>query len=183
MISIIKYEDVYQIRFKYDPSLVDLIKNVPGRIWNPNAKMWTVPLDRLGLFINQIKGTSYESQLKIESDENIGINETVDTTSVIPDVDISDIKQYVQEGSKLFRHQIDFLKYAKNRDNYNLRSGFILADEPGAGKTLEYIKEHLHNNIDLKTDKNSNKKIELWALDTNIIFANKNNAHILLIPH
>lgn len=43
-------------------------------------------------------------------------------------------------------------------------------------KTLEYLKEHLHGNLNIKTDENLNKKIELWALDTNIIFANKNNS-------
>ena len=48
-------------------------------------------------------------------------------------------------------------------------------------QTLVFLKEHLHNNIDIKTDKNSNKKIELWALDTNIIFANKNNKFPLKI--
>lgn len=41
-------------------------------------------------------------------------------------------------------------------------------------KTLEYLKGHLHGNLDIKTDENLNKKIELWALDTNIIFANRN---------
>ena len=136
MISVVQNNDVYQIRFKYDPNLVELIKNVPGRIWNPNAKMWTIPLNRLGFFINQVKGTSYESQLQLASGEMIGVNATIDTNDTIPDIDISDIKQYVETGYHLFQHQLDFLKYAKYRDNHNLMSGFILADEPGAGKTL-----------------------------------------------
>ncbi|MEM3829957.1 MAG: DEAD/DEAH box helicase [Candidatus Micrarchaeaceae archaeon] len=33
--------DVY---FRYDPSLVAKIKNVPGHAWDPNAKCWHVPL-------------------------------------------------------------------------------------------------------------------------------------------
>lgn len=136
MISVIQNNDVYQIRFPYDPNLVAYIKNVPGRVWNPNAKMWTIPLNRLGFFINQVKGTNYESQLQLASGEMIGVNATIDTNDNIPDIDISDIKQYVETGCHLFQHQIDFLKYAKYRDTQKLMSGFILADEPGAGKAL-----------------------------------------------
>ncbi|MEM0144039.1 MAG: DEAD/DEAH box helicase family protein, partial [Candidatus Parvarchaeum sp.] len=33
--------DVY---FRYDPSLVAKIKNVPGHAWDPDAKCWHVPL-------------------------------------------------------------------------------------------------------------------------------------------
>ena len=95
MISVIQNNDVYQIRFPYDPNLVAYIKNVPGRVWNPNAKMWTIPLNRLGFFINQVKGTNYESQLQLASGEMIGVNATIDTNDNLPDIDISDIKQYV----------------------------------------------------------------------------------------
>ena len=42
-------------------------------------------------------------------------------------------------------------------------------------KTLASLKDHLQGNLDIKTDGNLNKKIEIWALDTKIIFANKNN--------
>ena len=42
-------------------------------------------------------------------------------------------------------------------------------------KTLASLKDHLQGNLSTEIDGNSNKEIELWALDTNIIFANKNN--------
>ena len=42
-------------------------------------------------------------------------------------------------------------------------------------KTLASLKGHLQGNLSKETDGNSNKEIELWALDTNIIFANKTN--------
>lgn len=135
VIYIVQDEDAYILKFKYDPKLISLVKNVPGRQWNPKEKLWTIPKENLGWLMNEIKGTEYENAVRIESDEYINENATLDSTNVILDVDISDMKQYVKSGSKLYKHQIDFLKYAKGRAG----KGFILADEMGCGKTLEVL--------------------------------------------
>lgn len=135
VIYIVQDEDSYILKFKYDPKLISLVKNVPGRQWNPKEKLWTIPKEHLGWLMNEIKGTEYENAVRIESDEYINENATLDSTNAIPDVDISDMKQYVKAGSKLYKHQIDFLKYAKSRAG----KGFILADEMGCGKTLEVL--------------------------------------------
>ncbi len=34
---------VLRITFDYDPRLVEMVKGVPGRRWNPDDKVWTVP--------------------------------------------------------------------------------------------------------------------------------------------
>lgn len=129
MISIIQNNDVYEIRFKYDPRLLSYIRDVPGRQWIAEHKVWTVPKNNLGWFLNAIKDTPYENQVQLHSDEHIGENEKLESTAVarIPDIDISDITQYVQEGSVLYPHQLDFLKFAKSK----LGKGFILADDMG----------------------------------------------------
>ena len=136
MIYVSQNEDLYEIRFRYDLELIQLVKNVPGRTWDSTSKCWKIPKARLGFLINQLKDTVYESQLHIDSDEDIDVNATFDDSNSVPDIDTSDVDWYVQDGLNLFQHQIDTVKYDKWRNEHGLRSGFLLADEPGLGKTL-----------------------------------------------
>ena len=75
MISIRQNGDVYDVAFPYDVNVIYLVKNVPGRRWVPDRKVWTIPKDRLGFFINQLKGTVYEAATQVFSDEDINVNE------------------------------------------------------------------------------------------------------------
>ena len=145
MITAVQNQEVYIIRFPYDPTLVGLVKNVPGRLWDQEHKYWTIPLDRLGFLIAQLKGTSYENQLQVYSAEHINENATLDATNDIPDIDLSSIPLYVENGGTLFQHQLDFMKYAIDRQRRGLYSGFILCDEQGLGKTLEVMNLALYN--------------------------------------
>lgn len=145
MITAVQNQEIYIIRFQYDPEIVKLVKNVPGRQYIPDKKYWTIPIDRLGFLITQLHGTAYESQFKVYSAENINENATLDATVGIPDIDLSNVPLYVKEGEHLFQHQLDFMKYAIDRQRRGLYSGFILADEQGAGKTLEVMNLALYN--------------------------------------
>lgn len=145
MITVTQEGSLYIIRFPYNPEIIQLVKNVPGRLWNAEKKYWTIPKDRLGFLFSQLKNTPYEGDIKVYSSENLGENDTLDKTLVIPEVDISKVKTYVQKGSKLFPHQLDFLKYAIDRQNRGLYSGFLLADQMGAGKTIETMNLALYN--------------------------------------
>lgn len=117
-----------------------MVRNVAGRQWHQDAKCWTIPRERLGFLLNQIKGTDYESQVVVESDENININAPFDDEQVIiPDVDISNIHYYVKKGAEPFQHQLDTLKFDIDRKAYGKKSGFLLADEMGCGKTCSVI--------------------------------------------
>lgn len=148
MISIIQNNDVYELRFPYDAVLVDKIRNIPGRRWVPDSKMWTLPLDKLGFFINAIAGTPYEHQLNIKSDEQINVNASYNVSASIPEVDISSIHYYVKEGCKPFQHQLDTLKFDIDRHARGVHSGFLLCDSMGTGKSCTvinigtYAKEH-----------------------------------------
>lgn len=145
MINIKQNGAVYEISFPYDPNIVRLVKSVPCRSWIATAKMWTIPTEYLGFFINQIKGTQYEPLLNIISNENINVNSDLDKTTEIPDIDLSGIPLYVREGSKLYKHQIDFMKWSIARENTGNMNGFILADEMGGGKSLESINLAMYN--------------------------------------
>ena len=135
MFYAIQQDDKYVLRFQYDTQLIELVKRVPGRAWNPNTKYWTIPVNHLGWLLKAIKGTPYEHALEIHSQEHLNEDASLDSTRKIPDIDISDVKQYVKQGYKLYAHQIDFLKYAKAKGT----NGFILADDMGCGKTLEIL--------------------------------------------
>lgn len=139
MILVTQNADKYEIRFPFDRELVELVKNVPGRMWNPDSKYWSIPLARLGFFIAQVKGTKYEKDVMIKSEENINLNASIDDPAVIPDIDISDATMYIADGYKVYEHQKDTVRYAKWRYLNGLRSGFILADQPGCAKTASVM--------------------------------------------
>ena len=150
MINIKKFKNVYEISFPYDKFLVDIIRQVPTRRWNPDVKTWTISVDKLGFFISLLEGTKYENGVNIASDENINKNELIDSIKNIPDIDIDESELIVNSRYKLFQHQIDFVKFAIHRQNSGNLSGFINCDMMGLGKTLEninlahYNKNHLN---------------------------------------
>jgi len=140
MLNIIQEGPVYNISFKYDPQLISLVKNVPGRRWNPDDKIWTIPSENLGVFLNEIKGTVYEEIANIRSTEDLNVNQSIDTIQEIPDIDISNVHYHVKEGAKPFAHQLDFMKFAIHRFyGQNNKNGFILTDEQGLAKTSEVM--------------------------------------------
>lgn len=140
MINVVQNGKIYEISFQYDRNIVDLVKNVPGRQYIPSAKIWTIPSNHLGMLINEFKGTIYEPQLYIVSDEDINVNSSLDSTSNIPDVDLTGVNFYIKEGSYPYKHQWDFMKYGIVNDG----KGFIVGDEMRMGKTIEVVNLALH---------------------------------------
>ena len=146
MITITQSDNEYQIRFSYDPTLVQLIKQVPQRRWIPEQKYWSIPLDKLGFLFNQLKGTMYESQINLISHEHIGENQSLDKIETkIPDVNLKHVKFYVQPGSKPYKHQLDFMKWAIYRQAHGNMNGFLLLDEQGLGKSIETLNLAIYN--------------------------------------
>ena len=146
MISVVEnlQNHTYDIKSKYDPIFIEYIKQVPGRKWNPDSKIWTVPSDKLGWLVKAVSGTKYESQIVIYSSEKLGENAELGAVSEIPDIDISKVPFYIKCGAKPYPHQIDTLKYAIDRYDRGNHSGFILADEPGLGKTASAMNVALY---------------------------------------
>jgi len=146
MINVVKNNDEYKITFPYDYNIKEIVKTVNGHRWNPESKSWSIPINSLGMLVKAFEGTEYQDLVHIESDEAFNKNETLDVVQPIPDIDISKIKTYVRAGSKLYPHQIDFMKFAINREeNEGNFSGFLVADTPGLGKSLESINLALYN--------------------------------------
>lgn len=128
-INVIQDGEFYNVSFRYNPTIVSMMHNVPGHQWVPEKKVWKIPVKYLGWLMDEFKGTPFEHDVHIYSSEQIHENATIDSTdlSALAKVDISDIHQYVKEGGKLYQHQLDFLRYAKAKN----RQGFLLADAMG----------------------------------------------------
>lgn len=147
MINVIQNGSVYEISFPYDENLVNIIRDLPQRNYVPNSKKWIVPVSQLEVFLDYIRGTRYEHQVQITY-ENKKQNDMIDdiSTSNIPNIDISGVKIYVQDGFDLYGHQKDFIKYSMNRQFIDKNmSGFLLGDDPGLGKSLEGMNLALYN--------------------------------------
>lgn len=136
MISIVQNGSEYDVRFPYDEDLKDIVKDTPGRRWVPESKKWAIPAARLGFLLAALRGTKYENDVVIKSNERINVNETLDAATSIPNYDLGNFTPVVQDGYYIFNHQIDTIKYAAWRYANGLKSGFLLADQPGAGKSL-----------------------------------------------
>lgn len=137
----------YEIKFKYDPALVAMVKQIPGKEWNPSEKLWRIHKDKLGMLLNMLKGSKYADAYELQSNEQIGENAEIEPTTTIPNVDLTGIKLFVEDGSKLYPHQLDFMKYAIDRQRKGYRSGFLCADSPGLGKTIESVNYAMYNKL------------------------------------
>ena len=146
-IQITQNGNYYEIKFKYDPTLVAMIKQIPGKEWNPGEKLWRIHKDKLGMLLNMLKGSKYADAYELQSNEQIGENAEIEPTTTIPNVDLTGIKLFVEDGSKLYPHQLDFMKYAIDRQRKGYRSGFLCADSPGLGKTIESVNYAMYNKL------------------------------------
>jgi len=114
------------IRFEYDRNLIDKIRTLPQRNWNPKQKIWTAPaipivIDQLIKWGFDVSGAECSTFLKKE-----GPPKWLD----IPVSKIDGLRPY----------QVDCLKFLEHRRG---RGG--VGDEMGTGKTIEslsYIREN-----------------------------------------
>ena len=149
MINVIQFKDEYRITFPYDYRIKELVKSIPGRRWDPDSKSWYIPSKNLGMLIRVFENSEFSDMVTIKSNEGINVNKALDTTASgdIPDIDISNVKTYVKDGYHLYSHQLDFLKYAIDRQNRGNTSGFLVCDEMGCGKTIEALNLALYNKL------------------------------------
>lgn len=129
--------DIYEIRSPYNEDLIFLIKQVPGRKYVKERRVWTVPKNKLGFLLKELKGTQFEDCVYLKTDdEQIGENAALATTKNIPNIDVSQFQWMIKDGCAPFQHQTEFLQYAVDRFNRGRKSGFILGDDMGLGKAL-----------------------------------------------
>ena len=102
------------VSFPYSKELVDKIKQLPVRVWNPEEKVWWFPKTYLDMFLETLNGIPYIiNEVKVERKE--------------PNIETFQYK------TKPFDHQRKGLLFGKEHDR------FLLGDEQGLGKTKQAI--------------------------------------------
>ncbi|MDP2235004.1 MAG: DEAD/DEAH box helicase [Bacteroidales bacterium] len=111
----------YRIQFRYLPHLVDAVKSLPGRRFDPVDKCWTVPVDQketVMAFAQKFKFSLGETML----DERIG------EIPPMPELQIE-----IPLKMKLFHFQAQGVAYALEKKR------IIVGDQPGLGKSCQAI--------------------------------------------
>lgn len=112
-ITIIYNSDVI-IKFDYNKTIVDMVKELPAKIYIPDEKAWWIPMCLLDSFLNKIKGIPYNIR-KIELNRN------------------EELAKTFKFKTTPYKHQIDGFNYGIESER------FLLGDEQGLGKTKQAI--------------------------------------------
>lgn len=115
------------VSFKYDPTLVNLVKTAPERWWNANVKEWEIPDTYLDNILTAIESKGYTISRFDERTE-----EEKQTTSVeTKEIDIPNDYEFKTKAWAQF--QLDCVKYGINNNS------FMLGDQQGLGKTWQAL--------------------------------------------
>lgn len=107
------------VSFDYDGRVVDFIKKMGTRIYNPDNRTWEMPVNNIVSLCNKFEDIEiiiegfYEDLHKIELE--------------------NDIPKNIIFKTKPFPHQLDGIRFGLNHDR------FLLCDDQGLGKTLQII--------------------------------------------
>jgi SNF2 family DNA or RNA helicase len=107
------------VSFDYDGRIVDFIKKMGTRIYNPDNRTWEMPINNIVSLCNKFEDIEiiiegfYEDLHKIELE--------------------NDIPKNIIFKTKPFSHQLDGIRFGLNHDR------FLLCDDQGLGKTLQII--------------------------------------------
>lgn len=107
------------IKFDYNSKIVDAIRELPFRYYNPSETEWEVPTNRVEYLINKFK----EFDIKICG--KITIFEDKNTNIGLP--------EGFEFKTKPFSHQLEGVEYGLKYDRW------FLGDEQGLGKTKQVI--------------------------------------------
>lgn len=107
------------IKFDYNSKIVDAIRELPFRYYNPNETEWEVPTNKVEYLINKLK----EFDIKIYG--KITIFEDKNTNIELP--------EGFEFKTKPFSHQLEGVEYGLKYDRW------FLGDEQGLGKSKQVI--------------------------------------------
>ncbi|ULT99423.1 hypothetical protein L3Y34_000624 [Caenorhabditis briggsae] len=126
-------EDRVKIEFyPFHSAIVDLIKQVPSRNYDPNKKLWTVSLSEHSTMSNLLKNAQ---SVKVEI-EPIPMNILGMMTSFKPKPTPSDLTKIMDPEliKRLFPYQKEGVTFALERNGR-----ILLADEMGLGKSVQAL--------------------------------------------
>jgi SNF2 family DNA or RNA helicase len=133
-----------EIRFSYDPALITLVKEIPGRRWNPSLRVWTAPLGSLGdltrafpdaVLDEGLAKAAEEKRLAEEKVEKIRRAETEAAVAAWTTTVRADVVRRMEEqrGESFFAHQDAGILWLIEKRKA------ILADDMGLAKTRQAL--------------------------------------------
>lgn len=111
-------DQLIEVKFKYDPDTIAKIKEIAGRRWNPEKKIWTIPLSSLEEFNTKFNNIIWQG---------------VETKSSNVELDLVDTSLSNQFKLQPFPYQ-----WVGGNFLYKKKKAMI-ADEMGLGKTMQAI--------------------------------------------
>ena len=107
------------IKFDYNSKIVDAIRELPFRYYNPSETEWEVPTNKVEYLINKLKGFDIKicGKLTIFEDKNTNVG----------------LPEGFEFKTKPFSHQLEGVEYGLKYDRW------FLGDEQGLGKTKQVI--------------------------------------------
>lgn len=103
------------LKFPYDVDLVNYIKNLPIRSYDPETKTWEIPLEQFPRFVDY-----YKKPIILH----------ISFVSIKQEKEIEIPKDYKFPFNP-YPHQLEGIKFGLNHDN------FLLSDQQGLGKTVQ----------------------------------------------
>lgn len=103
------------LKFPYDKEIIDYIKALPIRSYDPDNKTWEIPLEQFARFADYYKNP-IEFHIYIKKDKHL------------KEIEIP--KDYKFKFNP-YPHQLEGIKFGLNHDN------FLLSDQQGLGKTVQ----------------------------------------------
>ena len=104
---------IAEISMPYNQLLIEKIKQLPSRTYNPTNHTWSIPTCFLDDFLRNLGGLTYDITYDVK--------------------DISENALNFEFKTQPFQHQVEAFIYGTNREK------FLLADEPGLGKSKQSI--------------------------------------------
>lgn len=133
MLTVQKSGDGYSLAFPYDPALVEAVKALPQRKWNPTHKTWWVPKHSaadLKQLIARLPGSQLDPAIAAEIDDLVNSHIASIEASKLKS---ADLEIPVPEGCEFMPFQRAGIAYALARPNT------LIGDQMGLGKTPQTV--------------------------------------------
>ena len=107
------------ISFPYSPTIVNIVRSLPERVWLPKEKVWEIGYDLVSEFLSKVKS------------KNVKIEGTPIDTRNYTDKKVNEIYTLPKElKTKLYGYQQEDFQILMNSDKY------LLLNDQGTGKSL-----------------------------------------------
>lgn len=132
MITLTREGDRIALRFPYDAGLVAAVKGVPGRRWDPDRKVWTVPADAAEPLARVLTGQEVDADPQLLAE--IGAHAQAQSQALAASrATDADIEIPVPDGLSYLPYQRAGIAFALDHPNV------LFGDEMGLGKTIQAI--------------------------------------------